>query len=430
MIQDIPVEESVLSLVLESPTLAIDDGFTPELLTSERRELCALVARLKVEGGQHGYETLRSIGASEEALKIYELVVNDDLPRESFKHLVSRLRVVAANRAVHQVTKTFHERVMAPDCNALEWLAEMETQTLAIRDLGMGKEGVGGPKRGNDTGRLIEILEKAIENKGKITGLTTGWDRLDRQIDGLQPGRLYILGARPSVGKTSWMLNFVEHQLLNDRRGMVFTCEMSYDDIIQSTMHLNSNTNRYDLRDNVTQGLLMKLKAAITRMAGWDWEVDDTAGITIEKLSHEARKAHQTKPLKWLAVDYLQLMKSEKAHINTPRQVVLGHISSGLKSLSKELGIPILALAQLSRQQAKLDQAKGRMMAARPRLEHLRESGDLEQDADWVGFLHRDQESQEDDTTIITAKNRFGPLGDISLKFILEHGRIIEHYGQ
>lgn len=432
MILDRPAEDVLLTMLLQQPALTLDPQFSPELLTDERREVAGMVSRLKLDNSPHGYETLRAMGASEPALKVYRLLAEDDVAMESFPVMAAHLRKIASNREVAELCKRYHERIMKEDANSTDWLGDMGRDVMKIQDLAMGvSEGISGPRPGNDISFLVGILEKAIANRGEITGLTSGFSKLDSPLDGFAPTNLYYIGARPSVGKTSFLLNLIEHFLINGHRGMLFSLEMSRHQILQNLLHANSRTSRFDLRDNVSKFLLAKLQASITGpMRDWNWMIDDTASITIEMLSHRARKAHMEEKLEWLAVDYLQLMRGSRMNKNSSRQSEIGEISGGLKKLAKDLHIPVICLSQLNRQPQTLNHAAGKKMASRPRLDQLRESGDIEQDADAVLLLHRDQEGGGAEVDAILAKNRFGPVCDIPLSFDLQHGRFQERTHQ
>lgn len=420
MIQDIPAEEILLALLVARPELTLDDRFAPEILTDARRELGGLLARVRLEGGVAGYETLRGLGATAEALKSFDYAAGDGEPIESFVHLCQQLRKVAVNREAHDLCRKIHREVMDPEADPSSYLDRFVQGSLAIRDLLTGRDASGGVRRGGDIAPLLAMLEETLHCKGKVRGLRTGFYNTDWNMDGLNPGRLYLIGARPSVGKTSLLLSWARNLLDGipgegdsgqaPQRGMIFTCEMPFKDIQMNLLVQHSMIGRERLRDGATRQMLEILKGKIKEMAGWDYEIDDTQGIPIDLLCHRARRAHADKPLKWIGVDYIQLVKGCERKSQNSRQVEVGEVSSKLKGLSKELSVPVIGLAQLKRPDLLLDQGKGRKVAAKPRLQDLRESGDMEQDSDWVGMIHRDQEGEDEEAEVIVEKNRFGPL--------------------
>lgn len=416
MIQDIPAEESLLALLVADPALSIDDTLTPYCLTDHRRELANLLGKVKMDNGVAGYETLRSLGASDDALKLFDIVSTDDPPIESFFHLVKHLRKVATKRRIFEVSKHWHKLVSDPDFDPAEGLDKIERQALGLRDLYSGRQKEGGVRKGGDVKPLMDLLMRTCNRKGRLMGLRSGFHVVDQCFDGFNPGRLYLIGARPSVGKTSMALSMAVNLLdgLGDSqaptRGMIFTLEMPFDDIQMNLLVIKSRIGRAAMMNGLTKIHLQTLQRCVQDMAAWDYELDDTGGISIDTLVHRARRAHAEKPLQWIIIDYLQLIKGCEKKSSINRQVEIGEVSGKLKALTKELGIPVIALCQLKRQEKVLSQDKGKKVAPRPKLEDLRESGDLEQDADGVVLIDRDQESEDSAAFLIIPKNRFGAL--------------------
>jgi replicative DNA helicase len=257
----------------------------------------------------------------------------------------------------------------------------------------------------------IAQIERASENKDKLTGLSTGLIDFDKLTCGLQNGDMVVIAARPSVGKTSLAMGIAEHNAVE--RGVatgVFSLEMSGISLTTRTLCSLARVDSQKIRRGELSGMdFTKLTNAATKLAKSPLYIDDTAGITLTQLRAKARRWHQLHGIKLLVVDYLQLMH-DKAKT---RQEEVSQISNGLKALAKELNIPVLVLCQLNR-----DLEKGGKAARQPRLSDIRESGAIEQDADVVGLLFRKDDENEYSVTLDVAKQRNGPTGEVELTFL------------
>jgi replicative DNA helicase len=265
-------------------------------------------------------------------------------------------------------------------------------------------------------------LEALHAAGGGITGLATGYADLDRQLAGLQPGELVILAARPAMGKTALAMNIGAHVALNNRRSVgVFSLEMSKGQLFMRMLCAEGGVNAQKAR----HGLLSRyddwprIEAASERFHRAPLWIDDTSSVSVSEMQGRARKLKLTHGLDLVIVDYLQLMGD--AGSSTPREQQIAQVSRGLKSLARELKIPVLALSQLNRSvEARADK--------RPLLSDLRESGSIEQDADVVMFIYRDGYYNQDSPTpdeaeIIIAKQRNGPTGVVKLHWNAETTR-------
>lgn len=407
MTQDVPLEETLLLLAIGDDRNLLRADINSSLFTDVRRELFEKLQRIKMESGIPGPETLRLVGTSDEAISLFLTISEDVPPAESVSHVIAGLRDVSGNRATYDLCRSFNEK-LHKGVPPSEYLNDLERQALAVRKIIEGDSNDGsGLKRGNDLMELLAEIEWAAKNPGKLKGLATGFQEIDQATLGLQPGRLYIVGARPSVGKTSFLMSLAVPWVRAEEHGAIFTLEMPRVDIQTSALVIESGVSRSEY-PNLTKVELAKLQRAMQEMQKWDWLIDDTGSINIDILCHRARAAHKEKKLKWLGIDYIQLIRPSKDKANRSQEVA--EVSGKLKSLAKELGIPIIALCQLNRQQQVVDVNKGKKADPEPKLSHLRESGDLEQDADAVFLLHRDQEDQSSQCVIIGAKNRFGRL--------------------
>ncbi len=268
----------------------------------------------------------------------------------------------------------------------------------------------------------LEVIEDARARQGMLSGLATGFTELDRMTSGFQASDLIILAARPSVGKTSFALNIAQHVALREARKSVgfFSLEMSMEQLGFRVLCSEADVDAKKVRDGyASKEAIQRLVLAQTTIGGANFFIDDSAAVTVPMMRAKAQRLKREKGLDLIFVDYLQLMAGHGRFDNRTQEV--SQISRGLKLLAKELKIPIVALSQLSRQpeQRKGDQRK-------PQLADLRDSGSLEQDADVVIMLYR-EELYERDTErkgiadVIIAKQRNGPTGDFELVFLPDH---------
>ena len=268
----------------------------------------------------------------------------------------------------------------------------------------------------------IENIESMYENKGQIQGLATGFRDVDNLLNGLQPGQMIVIAARPSMGKTSLAMNIAEHVCVDQEKAVaVFSLEMTTQDLVQRLLCSRARVNSQKIRSGIPDSSdFPKLMKAASELSKSKMLIDETPSISIIEMRAKARRMKQRDNIELLVVDYLQLMQSTTRRAKDNRQIEISEISSGLKALAKELHIPVIVLAQVNRNP---EERKG----GRPRISDLRESGSIEQDADVVGLLMRperyaDDDDEKDDlegeATFIVAKQRNGPIGDVPLTFI------------
>lgn len=258
-------------------------------------------------------------------------------------------------------------------------------------------------------------LEKLNENKGGLRGIPTGFDELDQYLSGLQPSDLIILAARPSVGKTTLALDIARQASLKfNFPTVIFSLEMSTQQLVDRMLAAESRVNAWNLRTGhlSTENDFSKIRDSLDRLSKAPIFIDDMAGNSIIRMRSICRRIKAEHGLGLIVVDYLQLMSTSKNYDNMVNQVT--EISRSLKALAKEFDVPVLALSQLSR----AVETRG----GRPKLSDLRDSGSIEQDADVVMFIHREDrnkdESERDNITeILIEKHRNGPVGKINLYF-------------
>lgn len=281
----------------------------------------------------------------------------------------------------------------------------------------------------HDTGDFVPIrqivmnamdkIESAAKNKGSVTGIPTGFTDLDYRTAGMQPSDLVLIAARPSMGKTAFVLNIAQHVAFKKNLPVViFSLEMSKEQLVNRMFSLESSVDAQKLRTG--------------QLNDQDWErliesagvigrsklmIDDTPGISISELRSKCRKLKLEHGLSMIIIDYLQLMSGSGR--SDSRQQEISDISRALKSVARELNVPVLALSQLSR-------AVEQRPDHRPMLSDLRESGAIEQDADVVMFIYRDDYYNHDTdrkgiSEIIIAKQRNGPIGTVELAWLPEY---------
>ena len=272
----------------------------------------------------------------------------------------------------------------------------------------------------------FEQITKLAESKGAVTGLPSGFRDLDNMTTGLQKSDLIILAARPSMGKTAFVLNIAQHVATHAKKGVaIFSLEMSKQQLVQRILSAESWVDSQRLRT----GQLQKqdwdnLMRGISRLERAPIYIDDTPGITVGELRSKARRLKMEKGIDLIIIDYLQLMSGSGSKGGENRQQEISEISRSLKILARDLQVPVIALSQLSRSVESRQSKK-------PMLSDLRESGSLEQDADIVAFLYRDDyynpDSEEKDLAeVILAKHRNGPVGSIKLYFKKQYTRFAD----
>ena len=259
----------------------------------------------------------------------------------------------------------------------------------------------------------LSMLEKLYEEKNDVTGLTTGFRDLNKKINGLQRSDLLLIAARPAMGKTAFALNLVQNAALKgDASVAVFSLEMSKEQLVQRMIASQSTVELEKIKTGtLADNDWPRITDGIAILSGAKIHIDDTPGIKISELRSKCRKLKIEKGLDLVLIDYLQLMEGEGQ--NESRQQEIAKISRSLKILAKELDCPVVALSQLSR-------APEQRADHRPMLSDLRESGSIEQDADIVMFLYRDEYYNPDTEKknigeVIVAKNRHGETGTVEL---------------
>ncbi len=263
---------------------------------------------------------------------------------------------------------------------------------------------------------VVNAIETFANRKELVTGVSTGITDLDMQTTGFQPADLIVLAARPGMGKSALMLSMLYNMALKNTPSVIFSLEMTKEQLIMRLLSSMTRIPMQDLRSGMLkEEQIQTLHDATEELRKLPLYVDDTPALSISELRIRARRIKMEKDIKIVAVDYLQLLRTKE---KSNRQEEVAEISRNLKALAKELNIPVLALAQLSRQIEQRGDKK-------PQLADLRESGQIEQDADIIMFLHRPAYYKKNPlpeehnlAELIIAKQRQGPTGIIKLAFL------------
>jgi replicative DNA helicase len=271
--------------------------------------------------------------------------------------------------------------------------------------------------------QVLKQIEERYRQKGSISGITSGFIDLDRLCCGMQPGDLIIIAGRPAMGKTSFALTIAHHIALTHQAPVaLFSLEMSKEQLVQRVLCAEAMIDQQKVRSGyLSEGDWARLTQAAVRLAKTPLYIDDSALLSVRQVRAKARRLQSEKGLGLIVIDYLQLMQASRRAEN--RQQEITEISRSLKGLAKDLGVTVLALAQLSRQvESRMDK--------RPVMSDLRDSGSLEQDADVVMFIYRDEYYKPDTekkgvAEIIVAKQRNGPTGIVELAFLKEFTRFM-----
>lgn len=423
--QDIVAEKSLLGAIM------LQDSVMPEILTLiksqdfyERRhqiifeamsglydqhkpiDLLTLTAELKSR------KELKNIGGAP-----YLTELSNFVPAASHaKAYADIIEKASVRRRLIKAGSEIANRAYDEDANTDDLIGRAERQLFEVSDKIVKSDYVAMDELLADAFDRIEELHK---NKGALRGLKTGFRDLDKKTAGFQKGDLIIIGARPAMGKTTFAQNLAYNIASINKKGVLFfSMEMAAGEIVDRMISDVSGVDNWKMRTgNLSDEEFAKIGDALGEMDEIPIYIDDTSSMTIVELRNKARRAMHDHDIGIVIVDYLQLISGSDRYAGNRVQEVT-EISRGLKILARELEIPVVALAQLSRNVTGRDDP-------RPVLSDLRESGSIEQDADLVMFLHRpDYYRQNDDnyeethiTELLVAKHRHGAVGKIELYF-------------
>jgi len=268
-----------------------------------------------------------------------------------------------------------------------------------------------------ETFKMIDALQS-----GTLTGFPTGFADLDEQTGGLHPSELIVVAARPSMGKTTFVLNIAQHVCIDSGHPAVFfSLEMAKEQIVLNMLCSRARVNSHKVRRGFVENHeLVELSRAAGDIQRANFFIEDTPGLSISELRAKCRRLKTRHNIELVLIDYIQLMAGSDRSLKENRQQEISEISRGLKTIARELNVPVIALSQLSR-------ATEAREGHKPRMSDLRESGAIEQDADVIAMLYREDyyypDRRPNETDVIIAKQRNGPTGTITLTFIKEHMR-------
>ena len=420
-------ERSVLGAMLQNTgalntaveTLTPDDFYVPahrfifeaaKYLADTHRavDLITMDAELDHRG------TLAGIGGAEYLIELVNFV-------PTVVNVKDYIRIVSEKSTLRRLIQASGEISQASYAQDQELGRILAMAEKKIFDIVMRREGSEDLQHIRDVlARTYEQMEELARLKGGVSGVSTGFTGLDSLLTGLHGGELVLVGARPSMGKTSFAINIASSAVRKGKKVAIFSLEMPREQIAMRILCGDARVNMQLVR----KGLLrdddwVKLAKCLAPLANSELYIDDTSGLTPGQLRSRCRRMMMDHGLDLIVVDYLQLMGSDSR--SESRQLEVAEISRGLKAVAQELKVPLLACAQLSRANEK------RGGGARPVLSDLRDSGSIEQDADVVMFLHREayykrDEGVPDNTAeVIIAKQRNGPLGTVKLAWLGEY---------
>ena len=357
----------------------------------------------------------------------YLAFLTEGIPRNP--NIESYVRIVKDKSLLRQLLGIFNDGMVAASDqteDATTVLNDIEKRLADVADSAIQRGFSGIPEIvANSFGSIDALYEQGRE----VTGLATHYIEFDKMTSGLQNSELIIIAARPSMGKTAWAINIAQNCAVKDQKVVaVFSLEMSKESLLRRMLASEAMVGARKLQTGfIPREDKTKLIAALDRLMTSKMFIDDTPGITLAEMRAKARRLRQQEgSLDLIVIDYLQLMTgssgSSKAKFENRTQEV-SSISRGLKALAKELGVPVVALSQLSRG------SEQRTGDKKPLLSDLRESGSIEQDADVVAFIHREEyydrenEDIKGQAEIIIAKQRNGPTGSIKLAYLSDFTR-------
>jgi len=425
--QNIEAEQAVLGTILlqDKALLKIVEVLEPEDFYRDAHKTIYAAMRILFEKREpHDLITVTGLLGDQNKLEevggaAYLASLTDIIPFSGT--LVHHAQIIRKKSILRKLIQTTSE--VAARCydaqDDIETLVDQAEKT--IFEIAHSNKGQGFQPMGTIVPRAFERITRLFDKQEHITGVATGYDELDRMTAGLQPAELIILAARPSMGKTALAMNIVQHAALIGKVAVaVFSLEMSMESL---ALRMLCSVGRIDSQ-RIRTGKLHdndwpKLTRATGMLADAPIYIDDTPGLTVLEMRAKARRLKSEHDLGLIVVDYLQLMQGKSNSENRAQEI--SEISRSLKAMAKELDVPVLALSQLNRS---LENRTDK----RPQLADLRESGAIEQDADVIMFIYRDEvyNRAEDNPNrglaeIIVGKQRNGPTGMIKLTFLGEY---------
>ena len=372
-----------------------------------------LTEQLKLRG------TLDKVGGTQ-----YIATLIDNVPTTS--NVESYVKIVEEKSVIRQLIKTGQEILKMGYAQTEEVDTIIEQTEKQVFDVLQNRNTKNYSSIKEILITAFDAIENRYQNKSKISGTESGFIDLDTKISGLNPSDLLIIAARPAMGKSAFVLNIATFVAMHQKTPvMIFSLEMSKEQMVNRILASESEVDSMKLRNaDLTSEDWLKLGAASGKLSEIPLYIDDTPGLSAAELRAKCRKAKLEKGIGLIIIDYLQLMESKAK--NQSRQQEIAEISRSLKILAKELNVPVIALSQLSR-------ASESRSDHRPMLSDLRESGSIEQDADIVMFIHREDyydpnTERKNVAEIIVAKNRNGSTGTVELAWLGQYTKFANLY--
>ncbi|MBR9922937.1 MAG: replicative DNA helicase [Bacteroidetes bacterium] len=436
--QALPLEEAVLgALMLDKDALAIvldilrPDSFYSDGHKSIYEAMLELFQRSQPVDLLTVTEELRKMGELEAVGGAYYLVELTNRVA-SAANIEFHARIIAQKhiqRELIRVSTQIIQDAYQDTTDVFDLLDDAEKGLFAITQQNLSR---GVENMGSLATKALKLIESLKDKEDGLTGIPTGFTQLDRLTSGWQPSDLVILAARPGMGKTSFVLALARNAAMDFNKGVaIFSLEMSNVQLVQRLISLEAEISGSKLRNGQLEEYeWTQLHQAIEKLSEAPIFIDDTPGINIFELRAKCRRLKMQHDIQLVVIDYLQLMSGGSDNQKGNREQEVSAISRGLKGMAKELGVPVIALSQLSRA------VEVRGGTKRPQLSDLRESGSIEQDADMVGFLYRPEYYQimEDEEgqslkgigEVIIAKHRHGALDNIKLRFIAQYAKFAD----
>jgi len=422
--QDLEAEQSVLgSLMIDKQAitkvadiLAPSDFYTPahQKIFSAILDLFSKnepVDILSVTNVLKSKKELEGVGGSSYLTDLISVVPSS----AHIQHYAKIVREKRVLRDLVSVSADINESVFSKGASMEALIDEVEKKIYGLAQRSHDRSFI---HISEELHQAYERIERLHEGEGRLRGVTSGFDDLDNYLSGFQNSDMIILGARPSFGKTTLALDFARNAAKKDNAPVgIFSLEMSKEQVIDRLIASEAQVPLWKLRTGrlSSENDFQLIQSALDRLSGLPMYIDDTPGLTIMQIRSIARRLQAEHGLKLLVIDYVQLIQPLSSSENTVQQFT--EISHGLKSLARELNIPVLALSQLNRS---VDQREGQV----PRLSDLRETGSWEQDADVVLMIYRKDKNklepsleEENLVSLLIQKHRNGPTGVVDLKF-------------
>lgn len=426
---DLRAEDLLLASAIAYADFARSPDFRPALFTAERKGLCSKLSKLAVGLQALTMDNLMAMEGVEQAeILAFGAALSIESPPhgKALEPVIARLRDMAARRALMEGSKLLHSEAHALSADeCAEKAAELSAALSGIKDA----ESLEDMHDGAELNDVLEALKRRIERPGELDGVPFGMLRMQLALDGLQPGRLVVIGGRPHQGKTTVALNIIRGLIENGSKPGIFSLEQTATQLKQGMLDIMSGVS-VKPGEVPSKEKLGRIRRAMEEMSKWKWRIADEDRMTIDRICAKARLLKHRHGCDVIVVDYAQIV-TPNIHVADMR-MGLCEITGKLKALAKELGICVILLSQLNRTQSKTDPNSGKPIYGRPSLSGLKESASIESDADVVILIHRETEAEGDeqlvDMVLIIAKNRqTGQLIDVHCQFCKVSRRITEN---